>query len=188
MKVLVIDCCVRKELSATAVLLKAYLEKYCRDCETEYVKLYEKELKPLLGEDIIYRDSLLLKGEYDNPFFDLARQFRDADRIVIAAPFWDMSFPSLLKVYLERVCASGITFGTSAEAGLQGLCHADKFVYLSTCGGFVKGENEGARYVRILGQRLLGINETEEFIIDGLDVDPSKRAQVLKDGIKRLLS
>ena len=33
--------------------------------------------------------------------FDLAGQFAGADTIVIAAPFWDLSFPAALKQYMQ---------------------------------------------------------------------------------------
>lgn len=187
-KVLVIDCCIRKEKSATAKLLASYLEKHCAQCTIEKLKLYEMDLRPMLLEDLENRDSLLLASKYDDPYFSLARQFRDADLVVFAAPFWDMSFPSLLKVYVEHICASGITFSSSAEGGLQGLCKAEKFVYISTCGGYQKGENEGARYIRALGKNLLGVKETEEFIIDGLDVDPTQRENRLQTEIRRLMA
>lgn len=142
----------------------------------------------MLNEELEKRDSLLLEGKLEDPFFNLAWQFKEADRVVFAAPFWDMSFPSLLKVYIERICVSGITFSSSAEGGLKGLCKAEKFVYISTCGGYMRGENEGARYIRCLGKNLLGVDMTEEFIIDGLDVDPTQRENRLEAEIRRLMA
>ena len=49
------------------------------------------------------RDRLIAAGAFDDPLFDLARQFAAADRIVIAAPYWDLSFPAILKLYLENL-------------------------------------------------------------------------------------
>ena len=40
--------------------------------------------------------------------FRYARQFAAADKIVIAAPLWDLSFPAQLKVYLENIYVTGI--------------------------------------------------------------------------------
>lgn len=76
--------------------------------------------------------------------FCYANQFKAADVIVIAAPYWDLSFPSLLKVYLEHVAIVGITFGYE-ESGSVGYCHGDKIVYLSTCGGYIEGRSSGSR-------------------------------------------
>ena len=41
--------------------------------------------------------------------FDLARQFARAEIIVMAAPYWDLSFQAALKQYLEQVNVVGIT-------------------------------------------------------------------------------
>ena len=41
-------------------------------------------------------------------------QFQRADAILIAAPFYDLSIPALLKVYIENVSVDGITFDVPA--------------------------------------------------------------------------
>ena len=43
----------------------------------------------------------------------LAKKIAAADRIVIAAPFWDMSFPSALKVFFENMSLFGVAFDTN---------------------------------------------------------------------------
>ena len=58
---------------------------------------------------ILRRDRLLSTGNYSDPSFNLARSFAAADLIVIAAPFWDLSFPAALKQYFEQINAIGIT-------------------------------------------------------------------------------
>ena len=40
--------------------------------------------------------------------FDLAKQFAEADEVIIAAPFWDLSFPAALKQYFEQINVLGI--------------------------------------------------------------------------------
>ncbi len=54
---------------------------------------------------------------------------------MIAAPFWDLAFPALLKIYIEQVSVDGITFGAN-EKGLVGLCCGTDLVFLTTRGGF----------------------------------------------------
>ena len=65
------------------------------------------------------------------PRFRYAWQFARADAIVLAALLWDLSFPALLKVYIEQVSVEGITFGCG-EAGCYGICHASRMVFLTT--------------------------------------------------------
>ena len=56
--------------------------------------------------------------------FDLARQFARAEIIVMAAPYWDLSFQAALKQYLEQVNVVGITFRYSEEGQPVPLCRA----------------------------------------------------------------
>ena len=85
------------------------------DGHTECVNLYEEKIKPLDAELLFKRDKLLKSGKTDDDFFRLARQFASADTIVIAAPYWDLLFPAVFRIYLENITVCGITF-----------CYSDK--------------------------------------------------------------
>ena len=63
----------------------------------------------------------------------LARRLAAADRIVIAAPFWDMSFPAILKVFIENMSLYNITFKDSGTH-FEGLCRSEKVLYITTRG------------------------------------------------------
>ena len=63
----------------------------------------------------------------------MAGRIAAADRIVIAAPFWDMSFPSILKVFLENMSLFHITFD-SDDTHCYGLCRCEKVLYVTTRG------------------------------------------------------
>ena len=172
MKLLIIDSTIRpKEISRTAQLLDIFLQRYLDlhpNCETETITLRDLALKPLLNEDITTRDALLNKHEYSHPMFSLARQFADADRIVLAAPFWDLSFPSILKLYIEHISVGGVTFGYG-EHGQEGYCHADKLTFLQTSGGLVGQENPAHKYIERNCQAF-GIGKMDYFCAEGLDV------------------
>ena len=89
----------------------------------------------------------------------------------MAAPFWDMSFPSLLKIYIENTAVDGITF-RGGENGLEGLCRAGHLVYLTTRGGFYGDAPEleqATPYLRAI-QKFYGIPEFTCIAADGLDV------------------
>ena len=79
------------------------------------------------------REKLIADGRFDHPRFRYAHQFQQAQKIIIAAPFWDLSFPALLKVYIENLCVEGITFGCD-ETGTFGTCQADRMLFLTTRG------------------------------------------------------
>lgn len=186
MKILVVDACMRGEASRTRLLYERLIQVQAQDAEVEVLKLADENLKPLTGEETEIRAELVKKGELEHAMFSYAQQFKEADCIIIAAPYWDLSFPSVLKVYLEHVCVTGITFGYEG-ADCVGYCKANKLIYLSTCGGFVQGIHLGAEYVQYLGA-MLGIENFQEFAVEGLDIDPEQVKRLMNEGIKRMLS
>lgn len=76
-----------------------------------------------------------------------------ADAIVLAAPLWDLSFPALLKVYIENVSVEGITFGCGA-AGCYGICRAQRMAFLTTRGSVYEGSHleMGSRYLQAMAE------------------------------------
>ena len=134
-KILFINACVRPE-SRTAELSQHLL--YILDGEITEVNLYKENILPLCNMGLEKREL----HDYSGVEFDYARQFSKADIIVIAAPFWDLSFPSVLKIYFENITVSGITFEYSELGRPVGKCNertgggyaygfADKFFHLS---------------------------------------------------------
>ena len=82
--ILYINACVRKE-SRTKRLAEHLLLSKNEPCEE--ITLHKTEF-PVVDEDFLeMRDQLINNEDFDNPVFDLARQFAEADEIVIAAPF-----------------------------------------------------------------------------------------------------
>ena len=170
--VLYIDCCIRKELSRTRRLAEAFLDRLSQrqDYTIETICLMEEPLSLLSGDFFFQRERLLDEHRLNHPRFRYAHQFQQADRIVIAAPFWDLSYPALLKVYFENVCVDGITFGT-AQNQLVGLCRAERMLYLTTRGGNYEGSPSemGVRSLEALCQ-VWGIPHLDVVAADGLDL------------------
>ena len=98
--ILYINSCVRDE-SRTNRIAQTLLQKLGGD----YVELNleEEQLQPLSKSTLEYRTQLIGEGDYTSPIFRYAKQFAEADTIVIAAPFWDFSFPAALKIYIENI-------------------------------------------------------------------------------------
>lgn len=175
-EVLLVDCCVRGEQSRTARLARAFVSAL--DPERYHVTAVDpaKEgLRPLTGETLRARDELLARGALDHPSLGFARQFAAADEVAVAAPFWDLSFPAILKVYLENVCVSGITFETG-EDGLRGMCRGKHLVFLTTRGGAYDGMpwahlEQGSRTMRAMSE-FFGFEEYVCLAAEGLDMAP----------------
>ena len=107
MSILFINACVR-ENSRTLVLAKNILSTM--PGEMIEVNLNQENIVPLNRELLEKREKLISGGDHSDTMFCYAKQFAQADEIVIAAPFWDLSFPAILKTYIEQITVSGITF------------------------------------------------------------------------------
>lgn len=166
-KVLYINACTRA-YSRTNELAKSLLERL--DGQIQEVKLYEETLKAQDEASLEKRDKLVKEGAVSDDMFCYARQFKEADVIVISAPYWDLLFPAVLRTYLEAVSVCGITFRYSDKGIPEGLCKATKLYYITTAGGFIGENNFGFSYVKALSEKLLGIKEAVCFTAEGLDI------------------
>ncbi len=165
MKTLFINACVR-DGSRTLRLAKRLLAGLG---EYEELDLGQLGLLPLDCERLRRRDELSEKNDFSAPEFFEARRFAEAERVVIAAPYWDLMFPSLLKIYLENVTVCGVTFRYTAEGVPMGLCRARELIYVTTAGGPIF-QNFGYDYVSALAKNFYGIGETKIISAKGLDI------------------
>ena len=182
MKLLFIDGCVsqRGPASRTRALAEAFLSAFREShpgAEVETVTLEALDLKPFLPAALNQRDELASVGAFGAPVFDLARQFQAADKIVAAAPFWDMSFPAVMRTYIEYISANGLCYHYEAD-GCHGDCRADRLAYLTTGGDFEQPESLGVLYWKQLA-KMFGIPRFDYVFAGGLDVDPAKTPEIM---------
>ena len=185
MKLLFVNCCIsqRGSESRTLALAESFLESWRAKHPGAEVETVEPEtllaLKPFDPEMLDDRDALAGIGCFDAPVFALARQFRAADRIVVAAPFWDLSFPTALRAYIEYVSANGLSYHYEAD-GCHGDCRAEKLAYLTSGGDAEQPESVGVLYWKQLCA-MFGIPKFDYVFAGGLDLDPAKTAEILAD-------
>ena len=166
--ILYVNACVRKE-SRTGKLAEKLLIKLGKPYEE--IRLEDVAFPVVNGDYLNKRDRLISQGDFQNPMFDLARQFSNAETIVIAAPFWDLSFPAMLKQYLEMINVVQITFKYTEEGVPVGLCGASRLFYVTTAGGRYVPEEFGFGYVKALAQNYYGIPDVRQIEAVGLDID-----------------
>ena len=165
--ILYVNACVRKN-SRTKLLAEKLLARLGRPIEE--VRLEEISF-PVFNEAFNdRRDRLIAQGDFQDPLFDLARQFSEADTIVIAAPYWDLSFPAMLKQYLEQITVVGLTFKYSEEGVPVSLCRAKRLFYVTTAGGNYVPDDYGFGYVIALVQSYYAIPDVRKIEADGLDI------------------
>lgn len=183
-RLLWIDCCIRGEASRTLRLSRAFFDHLPSSYEVTHLDLMQLQPRYFTGAYFDAREELLAQNRLDHPRFDLAHQFADADCIVISAPFWDLSFPALLKVYIEQVSLEGVTFATD-ESGLHGLCRAERMIFLTTRGGFYTDDPQemGSRYLHALSQ-FFGIARYDCVAADGMDAAGFDSAAALQTAME----
>lgn len=182
-RVLFIDSCVRAE-SRTKRLAAKLLEKI--GGETATVDLPSSGLKPLTKETLERREKLIGMKDFTDPMFDLAKSFADADVIVMAAPYWDLSFPSALKVFIEHISVRGITFTYTDDGAPVGLCRAKKLWYVTTMGGAGLPYDFGYEYVKAVSSSYYGIHDAELIAAEGLDLVGNDPEAILENVLNRI--
>ena len=184
--ILFIDACARKgsrsrELAEAAL---SYISE--EDPEVEKVCLYDCDLKPLTENMIEARNDALNKNDYSGEIFNLSRQFAGADIIIMAVPYWDLSFPAILKLYLEAVSVNGVTFTYDDKGVPHGMCKATKLYYVTTAGGEIGNNNYGYEYVKALTRGLFGVADTKCIRAVGLDMENVDARRVLENAKSQL--
>jgi FMN-dependent NADH-azoreductase len=132
-KLIVIDSCMRAE-SRTKLILDAAVAELSKRYEVEIIDVNSVGLPPL--DNVTYVDQRE-NGNIPPLAVEIARKVAACDRLVVAAPFWDMSFPAILKSFFENISLFDITF-TDDGTTCSGLCKCEKVLYITTRGMDIK--------------------------------------------------
>lgn len=184
--ILFVNSCVRNKESRTLKLAKAFLNALSGMATT--LNIENENIQPLNEASILQRNIITenISENSHSPLLKYALQFASADTIVIAAPYWDLAFPAILKTYLENICVCGVTFKYSEEGIPIGLCKAKKLYYITTSGGYIGKYNMGYDYIKALCKLYFGINHTECITAEGLDIWGNDAEKILAEKINSL--
>ncbi len=181
MKVLFVDACVRKD-SRTRTLCQAYMDACWGGQGTEIKKreLAQEPLVPLNRERLEQRDRDIAAGRFSLEKYRYAREFAEAEEILVGAPYWDCSFPALLKLYLEQVCVNGIVFSYGEDGRPVKTNACRKLVYITTAGGYL-GENSSLEsyWKELCG--LFCIPQLQIYKGEGLDIQGNDPQNILEN-------
>ncbi|MBO1219373.1 FMN-dependent NADH-azoreductase [Mammaliicoccus sciuri] len=119
---------------------------------------------------------------------ELSDQFVNADKYVFVTPFWNFSFPPVIKAYLDSVSVAGKTFKYTAE-GPVGLLPDKKALHIQARGGYY---SEGPAADLEMGHRYIGqmmnfygITDFDGLIVEGHNANPEKAEEIKADAIER---
>lgn len=152
---------------------------------------------PLIDKDILKGWSRIAEGA---PFGVLTKdeqqkikkidkfteQFIAADKYIFVTPMWNFTVPSMMKAYIDTMCISNKTFKYT-ESGPEGLLKGKKAVHIQASGGvYSQGSSQefemGNRYIKNVCM-FLGITLTGSIFIEGIQADPNKADEILKEAI-----
>lgn len=128
-KLLYIDACIRDDESRTKRIADPIVKALEKKYDVQRFVLNDMDLE-IVQRDLIRKR---LNGMIDATVMSWAETVRDADRIVIAAPFWDMSIPAALKNFIELCSILDVTFKTNDKT-CYGNCKAEKMLFITTRG------------------------------------------------------
>jgi len=185
-KLMFLDACIRGGESRTLKIAEPLLKELEKRYEIERVDINALGWKPIDRETCLKRNS----GEFDEEVLAYAKRLAAADRIVIAAPFWDMSFPAALKTFLELMSINEVAF-CYTDTGLAGCCKAEKMLYITTRGSEIATGDvleQATPYLKALGW-LWGIHQVECVDAKGLDmygpeIVEERVCQAIEEGLK----
>lgn len=176
-KLVFINACIRKEDSRTLRLAKPLLAALKQRYEITEIDLTDGFMPPVTAK--LFHE----RGAHGISHEDIAwgQLVAEADRIVVAAPFWDMSFPSVLKAFFEHISVPDITFKNNEDGTTRGNCRAQKMLYVTTRGMNIQTDSpldQGSSYLRALSW-LWGFGKLYTVAACGMDVNDSETAELL---------
>ncbi|MCG7409793.1 NAD(P)H-dependent oxidoreductase [Paenibacillus sp. ACRRX] len=111
---------------------------------------------------------------------EILDQFIAADLIVFVTPMWNLSYPPLLKAYIDNLCIAGRTFRYTAE-GAQGLLNGKKVVHIEARGG-AYAEAPAYQFANNYLQAIMGfvgITDFENIVVEGMNAAPDQAEALL---------
>lgn len=181
---------------------KAFLDTYKEtypDHETTHLDLY-KEYIPEIDTDVFSGWGKLKTGtSFDqlsaeeqkkvSRLNELSDQFMSADEFVFVTPLWNLSFPPVLKAYIDSIAVAGKTFKYTEEGVPVGLLTDKKGLHIQARGGFYS-DGPGAelemshRYLNAL-MKFFGVPSFEAIFVEGHANMPDKAEEIKANAIAK---
>ena len=183
-RILFVNACVNHDISRTERLARAVLDHITADDDlVEELVLEEMKLLPLDSERLNRRSAAIERGDFSDTLFDQAKKLKEADVVVIAAPYWDFSFPANLKIYFELLCAQGVTFTYSADGTPTSLCRGTQLYYVTTVGGYLGDYNYGFDQAKTLFELYFGFEQSTCIAAEGLDIVTNDADAIMEEAL-----
>ncbi len=123
---------VSNSMAAGKAFIETYQQQHPED-EVKHIDLFETYI-PVIDKDVLTGWGKMSNGETltddeqmkVSRLSDILEEFLSADKYVLVTPMWNLSFPPVVKAYIDAISIAGKTFKYSAE-GPQGLLTDKKY-------------------------------------------------------------
>lgn len=180
---LLIDACADETGASRTLRLTERFLSLCRERRASFTleraDTAKMGLKPYDRKAVAAREALIDADAFFDPIFSAARQLAAADRILVAAPYWDLSFPAILKTYVENIVVRRLTFRCGDDGRFIGLCRSKKLLYVTTAGGPIGDRSFGYGYFCGIAA-MLGLGEPLFLAAEGLDLIGASPSLILE--------
>lgn len=183
MKALIIDATIRDN-SRTKKLLDYFLSCH-KEYEIKHLKLIDLDLKPLDYNTLIERDNIINNKDFNNPKLYLANEVKEADILIYVTPFYDLSFSSLIKLFIENVNVANYIFYYDLNSNCISNCKCQKSYYITTAGA-VAIDDFGFNYIKEVNRLFFGIKDTILIKAEMLDIDGFNPEEELKKSYQKI--
>lgn len=180
-KILFINSCFNYEKSRTLYLANKIFEKFDIDSNFDFeeIKLKDLHFLPLSEEKLKIRFDQTNKHLFDMDMLTYSKKILSADIVVIAAPFYDYSYPSILKLFIENVSMPNLMY-TYSKDGYEGYARGRKFIYITTRGAILP-DSEDFGYLNLDRMfKLFGFKESQIISFGGTDLCDNEYEQIDK--------
>lgn len=187
-KILIIESINNAESSTTKILLNEFVNEYKKNNpsdQVDFLNTYDVNASALSGTQI----NSIFAGT-DTEIKKYAIDFKEYEKIVFAAPMWNLSIPASLKCYIDYITYSGVTFKYT-QTGPLGLLNNPKVLHITSRGGIYStspmSEYEmGDRYLRtIMG--FLGATNFTTVAVEAMGMLVSDQKQdAINEQVKKL--
>lgn len=187
-----------EEISASKTvgraLVNRILEKY-EDLTLEELDLYEEYIprpkynyfstrSTLLSDEALSKLTMSEQKEVEH-MSKLADQFVEASIYVVASPMWSLSFPAVLKDYIDCInqAEKTITFKNDKPEGILND-RPRTFIFVQSSGAnipFIMKPilDKGLNYVEDI-MKFIGISKFEELLVDGTGTTETQKAEAIE--------
>ncbi len=180
--------------SYTGRLMQSFLQAYQSKNPIDTISvldLYKTEI-PVIDDAVIdawskpekhhtvEEKTLLAKIDY------FTSQFLVADKVVIAAPMWNLQFPPMLLAYIANIMVAGKTFAYT-DNGWTGLMKDKPVLLLHVRGGVfshgpAQAYDHAVPYLRSIFN-VMGISNVKTIICEGIEADPNKTEEIFERAV-----